>query len=233
MVVSKNVTILGAGAFGTSISTILAENGYKVLLWCHESELVDYINNDHINKLFFPDFKLNENIMATNSFEKALSHSKYIFQAIPVKFLRKVLLNAKNFVKKEHVFISLSKGMENESLFLPSQIINELFENKVAVLSGPNFAKEIAQKKYTASVLASDDEDLGIELKKILQNNYFNIELSNDVIGVQVGAALKNLVSVLVGFAKGSKAAENTIALLITKSFKEIVELCKILGGNE
>lgn len=230
---SNKVTILGAGAFGTSIATVLAENGFNVSLWSYEFELVDLINNDHENKLYFPDFKLNKNITATNDLKDALSGSQFIFEAIPVKFLQKILLDTKEFITKDQIFVSLSKGIEKDSLLLPTQIINNLFPNKIAVMSGPSFAKEIAEKKYTAIVIASKDKQVCDSLKGLLENNYFKVELSNDVIGVQVGAAFKNLISLLVGIAHGSSAGQNAIAMLITKGLQEIDQFVQILGGEQ
>lgn len=229
----NKVSILGAGAFGTSIATLLADNGYDVSIWCYELELVDFINNDHKNKLYFPGFKLNNNITATNSLKEALSGSQFIFEAIPVKFLKKILLDAKEFINKDQIFVTLSKGIENNSLLFPTQIINNLFKNKVAILSGPNFAKEIAEKKYTVTVVATTYNQVGINLKNILENNYFKVELTDDVIGVQVGAALKNLISLLIGIAHGYDSGQNSIAFLITKGLQEIAKISKIFGGNQ
>ncbi len=229
----SKITILGAGAFGTSIATLLSENGYNVSIWCYESELVDFINNDHENKLYFPGFRLNNNITATNSLKEALSGSQFIFEAIPVKFLKKILLDAKEFINKDQIFVALSKGIEKDSLLFSTQIINNLLENKVVVLSGPNFAKEIAEKKHTVSVIATKDKQIGINLKNILENDYFKIEVTDDVVGVQVGAALKNLISLLVGIAHGHDSGQNSIAFFITKGLQEIAQLSKIFGGNQ
>jgi glycerol-3-phosphate dehydrogenase (NAD(P)+) len=229
---SCKITILGAGAFGTSMATVLANNGYEVLLWAYEKDLVESVNSKHQNNLYFPNFKLDEKIKATNNLKDAFEFSKNIIQAIPVKFLRNVLMQTKDFVQSEHVFVSLSKGIEKDSLLFPTQIIKDIFQNNVAVLSGPSFAQEIAEKKYTVTTLATENKNLGLELKKIFENDYFKIEQSTDLIGVQVGGAFKNLVSVLIGIAKGSGAGHNIIAYLITKGLHEMAQLSEKLSGE-
>lgn len=228
----KKVSILGAGSFGTSIATVLANNGYEVLLWAYEKELVESINLRNENDLHFPNIKLDKKIIATNSLEELFEYSKYIIEAIPVKFMRKILVESKSYVRDKSVFVSVSKGIEKDSLLFPTQIIKEIFSNKVAAISGPSFAREIIDKKYTAVVLASYDTNLSLELKKIFENDYFKIELSNDLIGVQVGGALKNVISVLIGIAKSSGAGQNTIAYLMTKSLSEIAQLSAKLNGK-
>lgn len=229
----SNISILGAGAFGTAIATILSENGHNVLLWAYEKKLVANINNNHENNLYLSGVKLSSNIKATNNLEKLASYSNYIFSAIPVKFLHNILLNIKPFIQDNHIFISLSKGIENNTLMLPSQIINSLFSNEVLVLSGPNFAQEIANKKYTASVLAANNIEIRNTISKMISNNYFKIELSKDIIGIGLVGALKNILSVLVGIAKGYESGENTIAFLLTKGLQEMTELVEFLGGDK
>lgn len=229
------VTILGAGAFGTSIATVLANNGYEVSLWSYESELVDQINLDHENKIYFSGFKLDEKISATNNLKEALLGSEIVFQAIPVEFLKKIFEKTKSFIKPDQIIVSLSKGIEDSTYMLPSQIIDKTLnlKNEIAVLAGPNFAKEIAEKKLTASVLASKNELIVDKLKSILNNDYFKIEYSADIIGVQVGSALKNVVSLLIGISKGFGLSNNTIAYFLTKGFEELSQVIKVFGGDK
>lgn len=229
------VTILGAGAFGTSIATILANNGYKVFLWSYEPDLVDQINLEHENKIYFSGFKLDKNIIATNSLEEALYGSDIIFQAIPVKFIKKIFQKAKSFIQPNQMIISLSKGIENLTYMFPSQIIDEILEqkNEIAVISGPTFAKEIAAEKLTASVIAAKDKASFNRIANLLNNDYFKTEYSGDLIGVQAASALKNVVSLSIGISRGFGLSNNTIAYFFTKGFEELSELVKFFGGKK
>lgn len=232
----SKVTILGGGAFGTSIATLLANNGYDVSLWCYEKEVVDQINNEHENKKFFPSFRLDEKIKATLDLKEALSGSKFVFQAIPVKFLRDILTKAKDYFTENQIIISLSKGIEQESFLLPTQIINDVLHRKEKVFSmaGPNFAKEIAQKYYTSTILAGDENDLLNDIRNILQNDYFKVYFSDDLIGVQVGSALKNVITLAAGIIKGAfPEHSNLLASAITIGLLETAQLTKVLGGKE
>jgi len=231
---NKIVTMLGGGAFGTSIATLLAENGFEVKLWCHEQEVVDCIKKDHENKNFLPGIKLNPSIKPTSDLQEAVKDSKWIFEAVPVKFLRNILNQIKDFVTDEQNFVVLSKGIEQDTFLLPSGVIKDLFKkNTISVMAGPNFAKEIAQKSYTGATVTSEDMQVAKELGEVLSNSYFQPYLSEDFIGVQVGGAIKNVITLAVGIAKGSGCSQNTIALLLTRGFAEIAHVSVCLGGKK
>jgi len=231
---NKTITMLGAGAFGTSIATLLAENGFEVKLWCHEQEVVDCIKKDHENKIFLPGIKLSSNIKPIFDLQEAVKDSKWIFEAVPVKFLRNILNQIKDCVKDEQNFVILSKGIEKDTLLLPSGVIKDLFKNNIiSVMAGPNFAKEIAQKSYTGTTVASENAQVAKELGKVLSNSYFQPYLSDDFIGVQVGGAIKNVITLAVGIAKGFGCSQNAIALLLTRGFAEIAHISVCLGGKK
>jgi glycerol-3-phosphate dehydrogenase (NAD(P)+) len=141
----------------------------------------------------------------------------------------------KDFINKDQVFISLSKGLEELTLLLPTQIIESVLENKnkVFALSGPNFAHEIIEKKITASVLAGFDEFYSLKIYNDLKNNYFKLETSKDILGVQVGGALKNVISLLAGMLTGYELGKNTISYFITKAFDDASRLINFMGGRQ
>lgn len=232
---SKTVAVLGAGVFGTSIATLLAENDYEVNLWCYEQDVVEQILKNNENESFLPGIKLSSKISATSSLQEAFRKSLWIFEAVPVLFLRNILNKSKVFVTKNHKFVILSKGIEKDTLLLPSGIIDDVFgyNAKKAVVAGPNFATEIAEKHFTAAVVASDDKNIVKELQDMLLNSYFRTYLSDDLIGVQVGGAIKNVLCLLIGIAKGNLCAENTIAFLLTKGLEEISKIAVCLGGKK
>jgi len=229
------VAVIGAGAWGTAFATLLANNGHEVRLWCFEKEVVEGIEKNRENSKYFPGFKLDENIKPTNSLEVALKDVKWVFEVIPVKFMRSILENAKPYVNEEQVWVLLSKGIEQKTLLFPSDIIDEIFPCcvKKAIIGGPNFAKNLAAKSYTATTVACKDCDLGNQLQKILSNSYFKPYLSLDIIGVQVGSAIKNLLALMLGIFRGAGYEDNTIAFILTRGLVEISEITKHLGGQK
>lgn len=250
----KKITVLGEGHFGTAIATILAHNGYEVTLWCYESEVVNSINSGHVNSKYFPELNLNTKIKATENLQQAIESADYIFQAIPVKFLRSTIENLKPYIKKGQVLISLSKGIEQNTHLFPSQIIKEILpEIEIAVVSGPSFAKEVVEQKLTAVNLATENSQTSNDLKAILQNSYFKIEPTKDILGLEICGALKNVITMGIGIALGAQASvfakaspdrsltatpdtanysDNTIAYLFTKGLAEISLLTEKSGGN-
>ena len=230
----ETVVVLGAGSWGTAFSTLLAENGYKVNLWCHEKEVCDAIVSTRINARYLPEITLDEKIRSTTSLEQALTDVHWVFEVVPVKFLRHVLKQASSYVKPSQTWVILSKGIEQDTLFLPSQILDDVFgyHEKKATVSGPNFAKDLTGKIPTATTVATSDCDLGRELQHVLANSYFRPYLSLDLIGVQVGGAIKNVLALFIGIAKGAGARDNTIAYLFTRGLGEMAEIADYFGGK-
>lgn len=229
------ITVLGDGAFGTAIANLLADNGYSVLLWCYNQDVKEEINSKHTNSKFIPGFKLNKNIVAADDLDYCLESSDFIFEAIPVKFLRSVLTQIKNSKQYQNKkFIILSKGIEFETQKFPSQIIEEIFNTKnISVLMGPSFAQGVLSKDYTCVNLASTSLELSKKIQKIVQNDYFKVEIIDDFIGVQVCAAYKNVITLKVGIAEGQKKGDNTIATIITQGLKNMAQWVKKYGGNK
>lgn len=194
----KSVTIVGEGAWGTAVATLLAHNGYHVRLWCHNKELVDTINTTHRNERFLPGVTLSDNIRAVANLQEALKDVSWIFEAIPVKYLRSTLIEAKPYVHSLQKWVILSKGIEQNTLLFPHQIIDDVFARSVPslVFAGPSFAMDVARHQITAVTIAAVDCDDAKALQKMLANNYFRPYITTDVIGVEVGAALKNVITI-------------------------------------
>lgn len=251
----KRVCVLGSGAFGTAIACLLADNGCHVNIWCRENELKESINTVNINNIYLPDIKLSKNIFAFTDIGQAIDGCEIIFEAVPVKFLRSVLLACKPYFDKEQVWVCASKGIENVTLLFPSQIIDSVFCapdfdscgevgagsagcNNIAgvkkvVISGPSFARELAQKQITAIDLACVDQDLAQQVSKILVNNYFKVNITQDIFGVQIGGALKNVVAIAMGMLEGMGYKNNTKALLLNMCLHEMVELAQVFGAQK
>jgi len=234
-ITSKIITVLGAGAFGTSVAQLLADNGYQVKLWSYESQVVQDITKSCENKKYLDGVKLSSNIKPTSDLREALEGSKFVFEAIPVKFLRNILNQIKDFLSHEQILVVLSKGIEQETLLLPTQIIDDIFGKKLqkTVMAGPNFAKKKKKKCCTATVVCSQEKNITQELQKILTNDYFKTYPSDDIVGVQVGGAIKNVICLTAGFVHGSCFSQNSLAFLLTLGLEEMAKLSVCLGGKK
>lgn len=234
MSMQNKITVLGSGAFGTAVAAHLANNGHNVILWCYEPEVAKDINKNNMNGRYLPGIKLPKNIQATSDLGEAIKASTWIFEAVPTKELRSVFIKANPWFTHAHRVVVLSKGIEAKTLLLPSDIIAQSIGLPVpiVVLSGPNLAHELAQQVPCAAVVASSDQSLVLELTKIVSNQNFKIYGTDDVIGVQVCGALKNVMALVLGAAHGKQLRENTIALLITQALHEMAQVAVALGGR-
>jgi len=230
----KTVCMLGSGAFGTAFSSLLAGNGFEVNMWCHDQSVADEVSKNHCNKLYLPNLKLSKQIKPFTNIQHAMEGVTWVFEATPVKFLRSVLEKAKPYVRKNQNWIILSKGIENKTLLFPSQMLADIFDISVkkAVISGPSFAKDLSAKQVTGVALASDDQVVAQELATILQNNYFVPHVTSDMIGVQVGGALKNIMALAIGMLDGAGFTDNTKSLLLTTGLDQMVLFAEHLGGK-
>jgi len=229
------VCVLGEGAWGTAIALLLANNGYTVYIWCHHATVAEEIKTKRTNSRYLPGIILPESIIPITDFDVVLSHTQWIFQVIPVQHLRSVIERVKPYCKKEHIWVVLSKGIEQHTLLFPTQIIDAVlgYPAKQAVVAGPSFAQDLAHKKVTAVTLAADDNNLINLLQGMLANDYFKPYASMDVIGVQCAAALKNVITLGIGMLNGAGYADNTKAFFLTRGLHEIALLIEALGGKQ
>lgn len=230
----ERVAIIGEGAWGTAIATVLADNGHEVLIWCHDTEVVDQINNEHINHCYLPGVVLSKTIHATANLQETVAHGRWVFEALPVKYMRSVLSQAISFSSPDHVWGVLSKGIETETLLLPSQILDDLssFPLQQVVFSGPSFAGELARKKLTSGVVVATDAQQADEVQRLLTTEYCCPVVADDFIGVQLCGALKNIFALGIGLLEGAGLGDNVRAFFLTASLKEMVQLVVALGGK-
>ncbi len=230
----NDVTILGAGAWGTAVATVLANNGFRVKLWCYEPEVAQEIKKTGQNERYLYDVHLDRKIEAVASLAEACDGASWIFEAIPIKFLRSILEQCKPFYSDEQTWVALSKGIENETLLFPTQIIDDVFGAKVdvAVASGPSFAYELAKKNLTGITVAARHKKKAQELSNMLACHYVQPDVSDDLFGVQLGGALKNVITVAIGILEGAGYGDNTQALLFTRGFQELIFCAPFFGAQ-
>ncbi len=225
------IAVIGAGNWGTTIACHLAKKDYDVCLWVHEEELAEIIKTTRRNAWYLPDLVIPNNVRATTDFIDAILKARFIINAVPTQFIRRVF-STKGELSPEAVLISLSKGIEKETLLTPSEILRELTGLDVAVLSGPSFAKEVARGLPTAVTLASRDRDKGLLIQDLFSSERFRVYLHDDVTGVEIGGALKNVIAIASGISDGLGLGFNARASLITRGLAEITRLGVAMGAR-
>ncbi len=230
----KHVCVLGEGAWGTAIATVLAHNGHVVHLWCHDQTVANSIQNNRTNHRYAPDIQLYQNIIPYTDLATNFNEVSWIFQAIPVVYLRSVLKQFKPYFSPEQKWVLLSNGIEHSTLMLPSQIVNDVFGVTVsqAVLSGPSFAHDLICKQPTVVNCSATSTAIGVQVQDLLNNDYFKLVYSADMIGVQIGGALKNCVALGVGMLDGAGYTDNTKAFVITQGLHEIAAIVQAMHGQ-
>jgi len=230
---SLNVAVLGGGSFGTAIGNIAASNGNATVLWMRNQKLITEINQLHKNSQYLPDAKLSDTLIASDQLDRAISIADIVFVAIPGKFFREVVAAAKVFASARQIWISTSKGIEEESFKLMSQVLTEELPGQACgVLSGPNLAKEIAMKTITATVVASDNAQVRTTVQQALSNHYFRVYANSDIYGVELAGALKNIYAIISGMASAMQQGENTKSMIITRSLAEMSRFAVVMGAN-
>lgn len=228
----KTIAIIGSGSWGMALGIHLANIGNNVKIWSFLQEEADIINIERKCK-FLPNVdKIPNNITATTNFEECISKSDYIFHVTPSKFTRNIVKEYKKFVDNQPIILC-SKGFESDTLSTLDEIFKEeLPNNEIVVFSGPSHAEEVSNKIPTAMVLAGENNKLLFDLQDLMMNEYMRIYLSNDLKGVELGGALKNIIAFCAGMLVGMNLGDNSFAALITRGLKEISRLGVALGGK-
>ena len=230
------VAVLGAGGWGTTLAILLAKNGNKVTLWEYNSEYAATLDEYRENFYFLPKVKIPRNIFITNDLEKACSGKELILCSTPTQFIRSSFKPLSNFDFKNTILLNASKGIENNSFMLVSEIFLDIFNKinrkNIAAISGPSHAEEVSKKIPTAVVTASEDIKVTSIVQKIFSNNFFRVYYSTDLIGVEIAGALKNVIAIAAGIAEGAGFGDNTKAALMTRGINEITRLGKKYGAN-
>ncbi len=227
-----NIAIIGSGSWGVALAVHLASLGHNVKIWSFMEEERDLINNERKCK-FLPGLNLPENVQCSTNFEEVIKDSKFILHVTPSKFTRNIFKQYKQYVGNKPIIIC-SKGFEKETLeTLDEVILEEMPEAKVGVLSGPSHAEEVSIAIPTALVIASKHQNILKTIQDAFMSEKMRIYTSNDVKGVELGGALKNIIAFCAGVAAGIGLGDNSFAALITRGLKEISRLGVELGGKE
>ncbi len=233
---AKKIGVIGAGAWGTALAMLLADKGHKVILWMYEKDLAGETARTRENRVYLPGFTLPESITITSSLESTVKNSLILLSVVPSHTVRAVTKQYVSFLAKDAIIISASKGIEIETLMPLSEIFKDVlpaeFHNSLCFLSGPSFAKEVAQKMPTAITLASYDPAIGKMAQEILSNTYFRVYTNQDIIGVELAGSLKNVVAIAAGALEGMGFGFNSMAALLTRGLAEMARLGVAMGGN-
>lgn len=226
------IVVLGGGSFGTAMANLSAKNGCDVTLWVRDKTAVKAMQKTRINKKYLPEHKLDERLKFTHDLATAVKDKDVIFVAVPSSAFRETLQKIAPFITSQ-VIVSLTKGMEKDTFALMSDIIEQELPNVAfGVMSGPNLAKEIMNNMPSATVIASQSEALRHAVQKALHSAFFRVFASDDVIGVELGGALKNIYAIAMGMASAYEIGENTKALILTRALAEMSRFGVQAGAN-
>jgi glycerol-3-phosphate dehydrogenase (NAD(P)+) len=226
--------VIGAGAWGTALGDLLARNGHDVRIWAYESDVVESINASHENKRFLAGHRLSAKLSATNDLGDAVAGAELLTLATPSQVLRTIARAARPAVNRSVPVVVASKGLERETLSLMTDVaVEEMPGATVLALSGPSFAVEVVQCQPTAVVVASGNDDAAEVTQRAFSSPYFRVYTHTDVIGVELGGALKNVMAVATGIAEGLGLGFNARAALITRGLAEMTRLGLALGAEQ
>jgi glycerol-3-phosphate dehydrogenase (NAD(P)+) len=234
---NKNVTVIGAGSFGTALAMVLEQAGNKVQIWAREEEIATRINEDHINPSYLNDIVLPDTIVAYNNIEQCLQSQDMVVFATPSHALREVAKKIKPCLDGHEILVTVAKGIENDTFNTMSQVLIEVmegttYEDNIGVLYGPSHAEEVGKLKPTTVVAAA----YSTRTAKIIQETFltpmFRVYVNNDVIGVEIGGSVKNIMAIAAGIVDGAELGDNAKAALITRGLHEMKRMGQMLGAH-
>ena len=236
----SNIAVIGAGAWGTALSIALArQNRHQVSLWAYEQEVRDSIAQRGVNEMFLPGQAIPPGVRVSNDFAEVLRDIEIVVSVMPSHHTRRVFQSMAPHLTPDTIFVSATKGVENDSLLRMSEVIREVLADKgiknirIGALSGPSFAKEVACGDPTAVTVGSRDTELATTVQREFSDHTFRIYTNHDIIGVELGGALKNVIAIAAGVCDGLGLGNNTVAALITRGLAEIARLAVACGAHQ
>jgi glycerol-3-phosphate dehydrogenase (NAD(P)+) len=230
------IAVLGAGSWGTALAMVLADNGHTVTLWGKRTEQINEINEYHTNKRFLPEIGLPNTLKATTDLEDAVDGANSILLVVPTKAIREVCQKLNTILNRPVTIIHASKGIEPNTSKRVSELIEEEISEAnreaIVVLSGPSHAEEVALRHPTTVTVASKNMEEARKVQDLFNNQYFRVYTNEDIVGVEIGGALKNIIALAAGITDGLGYGDNAKAALITRGLAEIIRLGKAMGAN-
>lgn len=229
------VAVMGSGSWGTAFAMVLADAGGEVVMWSRDEDVARQINDDHVNERYHPGIRLPAGLRATDDEREALDGAPLVVLAVPAQSLRDNLARWRPDLATDSVLVSLMKGIEIGTALRMSQVIEAVADiptSRVAVVSGPNLAREIALRQPAATTVACSDRDSAQRLQDACTTDYFRAYWTTDVVGVEVGGSVKNVIALANGMAAGLGFGENSQAALITRGLAEMARLGTALGAD-
>jgi glycerol-3-phosphate dehydrogenase (NAD(P)+) len=224
--------VLGAGSWGTTVASLVAPR-HRTVLWARSPEVAAAVRVEHTNNAYLPGFNLAPELSATADLEEAVSSADLLFVAIPTSGFRAVLDDAAPFIRPWIPVVSLSKGLERETFFRMTEVIKQVLPgHPAAALTGPNIAREIMDGKAAAAVVATEDLTVASEIQKVVTRGVFRVYLNHDVIGCEIGGALKNVIAIAAGIGQGLGVGDNTRAAVMSRGLAELTRLGVALGAQ-
>lgn len=231
-----DIGIIGAGSWGTALALLLAGNGHHITIWAYEGEVCEHIRIHRENHIYLPGFTIPAFVTPTESYAEASRNKQLLVSAVPSHLVRAVIANCVPHLDPQTTIVSVSKGIENETLQTSSGIFDDILPTRLMVrtayLSGPSFAREVARQLPTAVVVAAQDQEIARSVQHAFAAPYFRVYASNDILGVELGGALKNVIAIAAGCSDGLGFGHNTRAALITRGLAEISRLGVELGAE-
>lgn len=228
----KNIAVLGAGSWGLALALLLNEKGDELTIWCYDEHEKNDILAHRENKRCLPGIKLPIEMQFTNDMEEAVKEKDLVIIAVPSKAIRQTIEKAKPYLSSETIIVNVSKGIEEGTNYRLSQVINDVVDNHVVVLSGPSHAEEVARHIPTTVVVSGKYMPVVEEVQDTFMTDYFRVYTNPDLIGVELGGALKNVIALAAGVVEGLGYGDNTKAALITRGLTEIARLGVAMGGD-
>ena len=232
----ERIAVIGGGSWGTALAGRLATKGHDTLLWAFEPELVDEINSVHTNSLYLPGINLHPTLACTGSLEEAVSGRGIVLLVTPVQVMRSVLKQLAHHISPDAVIANASKGIELETLISVSQLCSEILGDQAlsryVALSGPTFAREVAQDLLSLIVAASRNDDSAKRVQAALSGPFLRVYTNSDVVGVELGGAVKNVIAIAAGICDGLGFGHNARAALITRGLVEMNRLGQAMGAH-
>ncbi|WP_027108880.1 NAD(P)H-dependent glycerol-3-phosphate dehydrogenase [Lacticigenium naphthae] len=232
----KTITVLGAGSWGTALATVLQANGHIVRLWGNNTKQIKEINEKHTNTHYLKNFTVPKEIKATVDLKEALADTDAILFVVPTGAMRSVAQQVQALLTEPKLIIHASKGLEQNTYLRISEILSEEIpaakRKAIVALSGPSHAEEVAKKDLTTITAASTDSKAAIEVQELFMNDYFRVYTNKDIVGVELGAALKNIIAIGAGALHGLGFGDNAKAALMTRGLAEISRLGVAFGAD-